>query len=364
MTTYIALLRKDPDSDFGVDFPDFPGCITAGSTLEETRAMASRGSRGRTSRACSRTACRSRSPRALDVVMADPENAEAIPFPVAVPDQLTGAGQIDLTLPAADLEKLDALAEKRGTVALGAADRGGPPPARRRARASRRLSLGDAGHQQADLALVGVRAAASSPVIVPSNITRMRSASERISSSSTETSSTALPCVAHLDQALVDELDRADVDAAGRLADQQQVRVVLQLAREHQLLLVAAGERRRLEQRIVGPHVVAAHPAQAGADDAARVASSRDGCTRGRGDSRGSRSRRPEKSRTRPMRSRSSGTWPEAGGAAEAGIAERPALDPDRAARDLADAGQRLEQLRLAVAGDARDADDLAARGP
>ncbi len=36
MTTYIAFLRKDPDSDFGVDFPDFPGCITAGSTLEKT----------------------------------------------------------------------------------------------------------------------------------------------------------------------------------------------------------------------------------------------------------------------------------------------------------------------------------------
>ena len=40
MTVYIALLRKDPDSDFGVDFPDFPGCITVGSTLEEARAMA------------------------------------------------------------------------------------------------------------------------------------------------------------------------------------------------------------------------------------------------------------------------------------------------------------------------------------
>ena len=40
MRTYIALLRKDPDSDYGVDFPDFPGCVTAGSTLEEARAMA------------------------------------------------------------------------------------------------------------------------------------------------------------------------------------------------------------------------------------------------------------------------------------------------------------------------------------
>jgi len=39
MTSYIALLRKQADSDFGVEFPDFPGCITAGSTLEDARRM-------------------------------------------------------------------------------------------------------------------------------------------------------------------------------------------------------------------------------------------------------------------------------------------------------------------------------------
>jgi predicted RNase H-like HicB family nuclease len=40
MTAYIALLRKDPNSDYGVEFPDFPGCVTAGRTLEEARHMA------------------------------------------------------------------------------------------------------------------------------------------------------------------------------------------------------------------------------------------------------------------------------------------------------------------------------------
>jgi len=40
MTAYIALRRKDIDSDFGVEFPDFPGCVTAGATLEEARQMA------------------------------------------------------------------------------------------------------------------------------------------------------------------------------------------------------------------------------------------------------------------------------------------------------------------------------------
>jgi len=34
---YIAYLHKDGKSDYGVSFPDFPGCITAGSTLEEAR---------------------------------------------------------------------------------------------------------------------------------------------------------------------------------------------------------------------------------------------------------------------------------------------------------------------------------------
>jgi predicted RNase H-like HicB family nuclease len=41
MGIYIALLRKEKDSDFGVDFPDFPGCITAGKTLEEAHKGAS-----------------------------------------------------------------------------------------------------------------------------------------------------------------------------------------------------------------------------------------------------------------------------------------------------------------------------------
>lgn len=40
MASYIALLHKDHDSDFGVSFPDFPGCVTAGKTLDEARQLA------------------------------------------------------------------------------------------------------------------------------------------------------------------------------------------------------------------------------------------------------------------------------------------------------------------------------------
>ena len=37
---YIAIIHKDADSDFGVSFPDFPGCISAGRTLDEAKNMA------------------------------------------------------------------------------------------------------------------------------------------------------------------------------------------------------------------------------------------------------------------------------------------------------------------------------------
>ena len=35
---YIALIHKEDASDYGVSFPDLPGCVTAGATLDEARA--------------------------------------------------------------------------------------------------------------------------------------------------------------------------------------------------------------------------------------------------------------------------------------------------------------------------------------
>lgn len=32
---YIAFVHKDPDSVYGVSFPDIPGCISAGDTIDE-----------------------------------------------------------------------------------------------------------------------------------------------------------------------------------------------------------------------------------------------------------------------------------------------------------------------------------------
>jgi predicted RNase H-like HicB family nuclease len=40
MGQYIGLIHKQADSHFGVSFPDFPGVATAGTTLDDARAIA------------------------------------------------------------------------------------------------------------------------------------------------------------------------------------------------------------------------------------------------------------------------------------------------------------------------------------
>ena len=39
-TKYVAVIHKDRNSEYGVSFPDFPGCISAGKNLDEVYEMA------------------------------------------------------------------------------------------------------------------------------------------------------------------------------------------------------------------------------------------------------------------------------------------------------------------------------------
>ena len=40
MSHYIALIHKDADSCYGVSFPDWPGVVTAGDTIDEAMRQA------------------------------------------------------------------------------------------------------------------------------------------------------------------------------------------------------------------------------------------------------------------------------------------------------------------------------------
>jgi predicted RNase H-like HicB family nuclease len=110
MGTYIALLRKEKDSDFGVDFPDFPGCITAGKTLEEAHRRAADALRFHI-KGMLEDGEGIPEPSSLDEIMADSANADAVPFLVTVPD--TKTKRVNITLPQNDLEAIDDYARHR-----------------------------------------------------------------------------------------------------------------------------------------------------------------------------------------------------------------------------------------------------------
>jgi predicted RNase H-like HicB family nuclease len=104
MFSYIALLRKDDHSDYSVDFPDLPGCVTAGKTLDEAREFA-REALALHLKGLAEDGDAIPAPSPLDAVMSDPENADAVAFLVDAPPQKHRAIPVTITV-AADLVEL------------------------------------------------------------------------------------------------------------------------------------------------------------------------------------------------------------------------------------------------------------------
>ncbi len=106
MATYIALLRKDVGSDFGVEFPDFPGCVTAGRTLEEARRMAAEALALHVS-GLTADGEPIPEPRTLDVIMADPLNRDGVVLLVEAQTRPARSVRINVMLPEDLLQAID-----------------------------------------------------------------------------------------------------------------------------------------------------------------------------------------------------------------------------------------------------------------
>ena len=92
MIAYIALIRKDRASDYGVEFPDFPGCVTAGPTLDEARQMAAE-ALGFHIGGMVEDHATTPAPSSLDAVMAQPDNRDAVAVLIDTEAPVTHAGQ-------------------------------------------------------------------------------------------------------------------------------------------------------------------------------------------------------------------------------------------------------------------------------
>jgi predicted RNase H-like HicB family nuclease len=114
MRHYIALIHKDPDSDFGVSFPDFPGCVSAGSTLEEAAAMGAEALAGHIG-LMGDEGLPIPEPTPLDVLMQDPDNRSGVPVLVpAPPPKAARIQRVNITIPEDVLTAIDRYAEEHG----------------------------------------------------------------------------------------------------------------------------------------------------------------------------------------------------------------------------------------------------------
>ena len=107
MVSYIAYLRKDESSDYGVEFPDLPGCVTAGRTIDEARAMAAEALAGHV------TALEAENlpvppPSTLEALRNDPDRLDAVVLLVDLDPDLLKPERVNVMIPRHLLGRIDA----------------------------------------------------------------------------------------------------------------------------------------------------------------------------------------------------------------------------------------------------------------
>lgn len=113
---YVALIHKDPDSAYGVSFPDLPGCYSAGDTMDEATRNATEGL-GAFVRWMESDGDPVPSPRTFDEIVADPgltENRDGATL-VLIPliRDLGSTTRINVSLDLGLLEAIDSEAKQR-----------------------------------------------------------------------------------------------------------------------------------------------------------------------------------------------------------------------------------------------------------
>src|ERR1035437_2744060 len=109
---YIAYLHKDRKSDYGVSFPDFPGCVTAGKTLDEARRMAVE-ALSLHIEGMMEDGEAIPEPSTLDALANDPAMKGAVAFLVNV-DIAEKAERFNITARKSQMEEIDRRAKKEG----------------------------------------------------------------------------------------------------------------------------------------------------------------------------------------------------------------------------------------------------------
>lgn len=118
MRRYIALIHKDADSDYGVSFPDLPGCISAGTTLDDARAMATE-ALALHLEGLAEDGEAVPEPSSLEEIMSDAGNRSGVAVLIDAPVEAVRSVRINITMPSDILEEIDRYAAREGFTRSG-----------------------------------------------------------------------------------------------------------------------------------------------------------------------------------------------------------------------------------------------------
>jgi predicted RNase H-like HicB family nuclease len=114
MANYIAIVHKEATSDFGISFPDFPGCITAGQSVDEAKDLAQEALTLHI-QGMLEDGDQLPIPSKLEDIMAETDYADAVAYlVVTVPEAKPRTVRINITVPETTLKQIDAAAKKHG----------------------------------------------------------------------------------------------------------------------------------------------------------------------------------------------------------------------------------------------------------
>jgi predicted RNase H-like HicB family nuclease len=118
MANYIALIHKDAESDYGVSFPDFPGVVSAGTSLDDARAMAEEALALHVE-GMVEDGDAIPEPSSLESIMADAGNRDGVAIIVRLATEAKKAVRVNITLPEDALRDIDRFAEAHGLTRSG-----------------------------------------------------------------------------------------------------------------------------------------------------------------------------------------------------------------------------------------------------
>lgn len=113
MGYYVGIIHKDPETDYGLCFPDFPGCVAAENNLEGLKAAAEEALTGH-HQLLAETGAAVPPPTPIEAIMNYPDFADGLPGLIHAPDIADPVVRVNVTFKRSTLAAIDRNAAQCG----------------------------------------------------------------------------------------------------------------------------------------------------------------------------------------------------------------------------------------------------------